>query len=361
MEPNKLDLPQTLKPIIGLPEGAARRARPESERKLEWEEMFLVLQQELIERFLHTDKSFVELTLEEEIPNSHGARRAIHELRYTQLTLSATHIVGHVTPTHFRAYQVGVPINEMRAVLKREQPSCDWWVVAYFIEPRDLRRTREVWSDIIDSRVIEEAAAGGRVFGERAPGVSRENFLGQPKDNTQPVAVAANGSTPRTIEEPDIQVIVHLAWADVRRSKLVDPVTVLQQMYGRPDAEVSFMREYAKTQNLDFLSEGARMNRELAKFIMGQYVASQRRLQAEARRLGTTDDPPSETPEKAPRPARVSAPDPSDRKRELILKLRAEGLPPAQIAKRAQVKTERVLQILEEHPGGPSNPDASGS
>lgn len=343
-----MNLPQRL-PRVGLPRGFAER-RQVAERKLEQREMYEILGQEILSRFFHGDTPLDELALEEPIPDSRGARRTVHELRYMQLTISEAGVVGKVTPSHFRAHQVGVPIHAMRRDLQQEQPSCDWWIVAFQVELRDLSRTDEVWGDVVDSRAIDSAArGGGRVFGERNPNVRATDFADQDPDATYPQAV----SQARVRSETDYQAVVHIAWADIKRSRLVDPVTHLHRRYNPDNNDVSFMREYAQTRNLDVLPEGSRLNREMAKAVMRYFADEQRMLEAEAQQLGTTDDPPE-----APAPKQARAPKPpaeakaggqlDDRKRALIIELRQAGETPANIAKRVRVKTAKVLEVLEQ-------------
>lgn len=341
------------RPIIA-PPATVVRPRRESERKLERLEAYTIIGNMIVDRFFSARVPFAALMEEEEIPGAHGSMRAVHELRYETLTISENGVVGKVSPAHFMHHLVGLPIHGLRHWLKQEQPSCDWWIVAFQIEARDLTRTFDAWSDhVVDARALERAARGERAFGESAPNVRAQDFADQDENDPQPVAT---GPRARVVEDPDVQIVVHIAFADVRRSKLVDPVTHLQERYGRGrDAEASFMRDYAKTQNLDFLSEGARMNRELAKAVIRAFDTEQRKLRGEAERLGTTDDPPPPPP---PAPKVVTPPPPAkarakqgeltDATRARIRELRAAGKLPTDIAKSVRVKTERVIEVLAE-------------
>lgn len=338
-------------PIVALPPSVAVKRRA-AERKLEREEMYTSLQHEINSKYYHGDTSLGELARETEQPA--GWYRAEHELRYYTISISERGVVGQVSVAHFLYHQVGVPINFIREQLRNEQPGCDWWVVAYQVETRDVAKPAEAWSDnVVDARAIEAAANGGRVFGQANPNIRREDFASQDPDDTMPVNA---GPVARIIEEPDIQCVVHLAFADVRKGRLQDSVTHLHQRYGRDGVEASFMREYAKTRNIDMLPEGSRMNRQLAKAVMQFFDAEQRRLTAEAQRIGATDATPAPAMERkaAPAPApRVSPPPPRSTRGELtdavrarILQLRANGSTPASIAKSTRVKMDKVLEVL---------------
>lgn len=331
-----------MKPIIKLPSAFAERAP--AERKLERREAYELLQQMVVDRFFWGDTPLDDLVREEDIPGSHGGKRAVHELRYYTHSINEVGVVGVVSPPHFMHHLVGIPIHIIRQYLKAEQPGCEWWIVAFQVEVRDLRRTHEYWADhVVDSRALERAASGGRVFGEAAPNVRPQDFANQDPDATEPVAA---GPVARVAEESDYQIVLHMAWADVRRSRLQDSVTYLQQQYGKDGADPSFMREYARTQNIDVLSEGARMNRELAKAVIRLFADEQRLLQAEAQRIGTTDDEPVTPPPARVRAAPTARAELDESKRDRILALRAQGMPPAAIAKAVRVKTDKVIEVL---------------
>lgn len=339
------------RPIIA-PPATVVKPRRESERKLERLEAYTIIGNMIVDRFFSAKVPFAALMEEEEIPGAHGSMRAVHELRYETLTISENGVVGKVSPAHFMHHLVGLPIHGLRHWLKQEQPSCDWWIVAFQIEARDLTRTFDAWSDhVVDARALERAARGERAFGEASPNVRAQDFADQDENDPQPVAT---GPRARVVEDPDVQIVVHIAFADVRRSKLVDPVTHLQQRYNPDNKSESFMRDYAKTQNLDFLSEGARMNRELAKAVIRAFDTEQRKLRGEAERLGTTDDPPAPkasaqvVPPPPPAKARAKQGEVDDAKRARIRELRAAGRLPADIAKAVRVKTERVIEVLAE-------------
>lgn len=341
------------RPVIALPSGAAV-SRSRQERKLEQREMYLLLQQEIADRFYWGETSLGELARETEQPG--GWSRAEHELRYYTISISERGVVGQVSPLHFATHQVGIPINAIRNQLRDEQPGCDWWVVAWQIEVRNVAKPAEAWSDnVVDARALESAANGGRVFGQQNPNVRREDFANQDPDDTTPVNA---GPSARIVEEPDYQVVVHLAWADVRKGRLQDSVTHLHQRYGRDGVEASFMRDYAKSRNIDMLPEGSRMNRQLAKAVMQFFDTEQKKLTAEAVRIGATDEPPEPAPVRKVAPATAAKAVPmmaaparrqgelTDAVRARILELRSKGSTPASIAKSTRVKMDKVIEVL---------------
>lgn len=357
---------------------STRADRSDDERLLELDEVDNIIADVLLnpsrangrEPFFAGEIPYETLLEETEIPNTYGGMRPRHELRYSEHTIPERGVVGQVTALHFRHHQVGIPIHDQRRALSIEQPSCRWKIVAFVIDQVDQVHGENEWLDGIDADDIENGAVD-------MPNLTRSQMAALANASGGRARAAALSKV-RVREYSDWMIRIRIAWAATNQAQLRDPVTPLYASIGAQDnLPPSFMREYAKTRNLDVLSEGARMNRETAKAVIRTFAAEQRKTLMEAHRRKLTDGAPETDPfppaeergsEEGSAPPSVGQAQPidqaaprsvrakrgrtgvvSDAKREQIVSLRASGEQPAAIAKRLALKLPTVEKVLEDH------------
>ncbi len=268
-----------------------------------------------------------------------------HELRLGKIALSELGFIGKTSVLQLEG-QIVMSFDSALERNRREQPACDWRLVAVLITQQNLRKTVAVpftgqrWNEM-------------NVFSH--PGARADG-------NSDPVAL--NQKTDH-VEMPDYRAVAVLVFADVARGALQDP----HALHADGVENRGPMSTYRNTRNLFDLSASQQRHREQCERICAEFEAKQVQ---ELEVVGGEEDNAGEVAElrrrvaeleareleKATKPGRKKQPAiermtperimPLDAaQRRIVVSLRTQGFNPTQIAKEIGVDVELVKEALD--------------